>query len=149
MAWWKALLVNIVLLSAAVGFTVLSLRVWLERCEERKWPLVLATITAYEQGPGYKGRSATYLVGHYPSPDRGTSEFTVKWNLSDSAPGAWVPPPDTPPIGSTIRLHVDPGNPGRVALQDGPRVTTGLQTFWQIAVIDFGAIATAVAMWFI
>ena len=149
MAWWKALLVNIVLLSAAAAFTVLSLRVWLERREERKWPLTLATITGYKQGPGHKGRPATYLAGHTSPNGQGQVPFTVEWGICDLRSGAWVPPPNTPPIGSTIRLLVDPGNPAHVALIEGPRVTTGFQTFWQIAVIDFGAIAGAVAMWFI
>jgi hypothetical protein len=83
------------------------------------------------------------------SSDHGSSEFTVKWDASDLASGAWVPPANVPPLGSTIRVHVDPTNPSRVALAAGPRVETTCQTFAQIIVMDVVAIAGSVAVWFI
>jgi hypothetical protein len=149
MAWWKALVVNVLALSGAAGFTVVALRGWLDRRQQLGWPLVLATVTAYKQGPGVKGRSATYLIGHYPSSDHGTSEFTVEWDISDLESGAWVPPPGTPPLGSTIRLHVDPRNPSAVALPEGPRVRTASGTFRDIALVDVTLLACAIAVWFI
>jgi hypothetical protein len=149
MDWWKALLVNVVVLPGAVAFTVIALRGWLDRRQELTWPLAFATVTAYKQGPGFKGRSATYLVGHYPSVDRGSSEFTVKWDLSDLGSGAWVPPASVPPIGSSIRVHVDPRNPSVVALAEGPHVTTTFSTFSNIVLIDVLAIAGMVVVWFI
>ena len=149
MVWWKAALVNVLALSGAVGFTWVAVRGWLDRRQQSTWPMALATITAHKQGPGYKGRAATYLVGRYSSPEQGPSELTVKWDLSDLSSGGWIPPPNTPPVGSTIRVHVDPANPSVVALAEGPRLPTGVSTFAYVALVDVVAVAVSIAMWLI
>jgi len=144
MVWWKAALVNVLALSGAAAFTWIAVRGWRDRQQQVAWPLALATITAHKQGPGYKGRSATYLVGHH-----GPSEFTVRWDLSDLSSGTWTPPPGTPPVGSTLRVHVDPRNPSVVALAQGPRVPTAVGTFGYLALVDVVAVAVSIAVWFI
>jgi hypothetical protein len=144
MVWWKAALVNVLALSGAAAFTCVAVRGWLDRRQQVAWPVALATVTAHKQGPGYKGRSATYLVGHH-----GSSEFTVKWDLSDLSSGGWTPPPQTPAVGSTVRVHVDPRNPSVVALADGPRVPTAVGTFGYLALVDVVAVAVSIAVWFI
>jgi len=149
MVWWKAALVNAIALFGAAAFTVVAVRGWLDRRQQAGWPLVPGTVTAYAQGPGYKGRSATYLVGRYSSSEHGSSAFTVKWDLSDLSPGGWTPPANTPPLGSTIQLHVDPRNPAAVALAEGPRVPTAAGTFGYVAVVDLVAVAVSIAVWFI
>ena len=149
MVWWKAALVNVLALSGAAAFTWVAVRGWLDRRQQVAWPLALATVTAHKQGPGYKGRSATYLVGRYSSPAQGSAELTVKWDLSELSSRGWVPPPSTPPVGATVRVHVDPENPSVVALADGPRVPTAVGTFGYVALIDVVAVAVSIALWFI
>jgi len=148
MAWWKAVLVNVLALSGAAAFTWIAVRGWLDRRHQVAWPLAQATVTAHKQGPGYRGRSATYLVGRRSSPAEGAGEFTVKWDLSELSSGAWIPPPSTPPIGSTIRVHVDPRNPSSVALAEAPREPTAWSTFGYAALVDVVAAAVSIAVWF-
>lgn len=149
MARWKAVLVNVIALGGAAAFTWIAVRGWLDRRHQLTWPLALATVTAHKQGPGYKGRSATYLVGRTPSREHGSSEVTVRWDLSDLSPEGWVPPPSTPPVGSTVAVHVDPRDPSRVALAEGPRVPTAVGTFGYVALVDVVALAVSIAVWFI
>jgi len=154
MAWWKATLLDVLTLLAASGMIMVFLRNWLARRDELRWPMVPATLTAYKQGPGFKGRSATYLVGHYGGSDK-TREFSVVWGASDLSPWRlgenrrWVPPPDVPPLGSTIQIHVDPEHPTRAALESAPSAVTTLHTFTWVAVILFLAAGIGVMVWFL
>jgi hypothetical protein len=153
MAPWKAVSLDLVILLAMSGLVVVILRQWLERREQMSWPTVAATVTAYEQGPGFKGRSASYLVGHYPYGGE-TRTFSVVWgpsDLSSTGDGAnsWVPPAGVPALGATIPLHVDPARPSVVALDQGPTEVGTARTFVTVAVLVLVLSGIGIAVWFI
>jgi len=152
MTWWKAASLDLVIVLVASGLVAIVMRKWLAQREQVAWPTAVAIVTAHNQGPGFKGRSGTYLVGHYES-SGGTREFSVAWGPSDlTSPGAgprsWVPPEGTPSLGSTILVRVDPRRPSIVALENGPTVVSTTRTLATVAVVLLLAIGLGIAVWF-
>jgi hypothetical protein len=153
MTAWKAVSLDLVILLAMSGLVVIILRQWLERREQISWPTVAATVTAYKQGPGFKGHWATYLVGSYAYGGE-TRAFSVVWDLSDtssSADGArsWVPPAGVPPLGATVPLHVDPNHPSIVALDQAPGAVGTARTVATVVVLVLVLSGIGIAIWFI
>lgn len=148
MSWWKAVLLDLAIVLVMSGMVAITLRQWLEQREQKRWPTVTATIESYKQGPGFKGRQATYLVGHYVYGGE-MRPFSVVWDLSDLGDGSWVPPPDTPHVGGTILLHVDPGHSSVVALDCGPRLVTTVGTFAMAAALVLLFSMMGIAVWYL
>jgi hypothetical protein len=148
MVWWKAVLLDMVCAAAVFGIIVFEVRSWQRRRTEMSWPVVSARVTALEQGPGYKNRSATYLRGEYQT---GTDvhHFSVRWGLSDIETHTWVPPAGTPPIGATLLIHADPTDPSRVALEKAPAVRPTLGSALTSAVIALVLVGCGIVVWFI
>jgi len=152
MTWWKAASLDLSIALVTSGLVAIIMRQWLAQREQVAWPTTVATVTAHKQGPGFKGRSGTYLVGHYESGGE-TLEFSVAWGPSDltppgAGPRSWVPPKGTPPLGSTILVHVDPRRPAVVALEDGPTVVSTTRTLATVAVVLLLATGFGIAVWF-
>jgi hypothetical protein len=150
---WKAVALDLVILLAMSGLVVVVLRQWLIRRDHVGWSTVAATVMAYKQGPGFKGRSATYLVGSYVHGGE-TRAFSVVWgpsDLSSSGDGAnsWVPPAGVPALGATISLHVDPDHPSVVALDQGPTEVGTAKTLATVAVLVLVLSGIGIAVWFI
>jgi hypothetical protein len=149
MQWWKAVLVDLATIIVAVGLLGTTFRDWRQRREQLRWPASLATVTGYKQGPGFKGRSCTYLLGHFDNNGR-SQEFSVAWAASDlsprtTKPRSWIPPEGTPALGSSIGIHFDPARPSVVAIENAPVVA---RDFWVNAVIVAVAMCIGVAVWF-
>lgn len=148
MTWWQALLVDVATAAVAVGATIFVIRSWQRHAVEMRWPVVPATVTSLAQGPGFKGRSFTYLRGDYELNGR-HHDFSVVWGPSDFQDRAWVPPAGTPGVGTHMLVHANPDNPSQVALEAGPRVPTTTETFLRLALILFALAGWAIAVWFI
>ena len=152
MSWCRAVAIDLVTVGAACGAGVVVLRPFLVQRETLAWPAVAAIVTGHDQGPGFKGRSATYLIGQYDT-GGGGHEFRVVWGdseLGKTADGsnAWVPPPSTPPIGASLKVHFDPHLPSRVALESGPSVPSTFKTFATLGVVLFLVVMIGVSVWF-
>jgi hypothetical protein len=104
-------------------------------------------VTALEQGPGFKNRSATYLHGEYKT-GGDLYQFSVEWALSDIEDHVWVPPSGTPPVGSTILLQADPSTPSRVALEKAPAVPSIAWEVFQLLLIVGSFVGGAIVVWF-
>jgi hypothetical protein len=143
----KAASLDIVIFVVASALLAIIVRPWLERREQLRWPMVLATVTGYDQRPGVKG-PFTWLRGRYTS-GADVQEFGVVWGPSRLESGAWRAPADAPLIGSTISVHVDPRRPSRVALAEGPRVVSTPRTVATAAVVLILAVAFGITVWFV
>lgn len=148
MTWRRALLLDLATAGVAVAVTVFVARPWRRHVTEMRWPAVPATVTGLVQGPGFKGRSFTYLRGEYEL-DGGRQGFSVVWGPSDFRDKAWVAPSGTPSVGSHLLVHANPDRRSEVALEAGPRVPTAAGTFFRLALLLLVLAGWAVAVWFI
>lgn len=146
MPWWKALMASGGLVALAAIFVSVYAVAWLRRRAERSWPAVDGLVAELKIRPGEKGRPNTYLLGSYED-EKGRHRFAVFWDACELTDDGWVPPDGTPPVGSKLRLHADPSNPSRVALDSGPMTDVTAGQVILLAAVLLSCIAGAVMFW--
>jgi hypothetical protein len=115
MARWKAVLLGFIFLAVAVGLLIAG---WFDhvRFEEHAhrratWTPATGDVTGIQTVEVVKGKGTT-ILGRY-TVNGATFPFQAFWGRNTWEHGRWVPPSNTPAIGSNIQVFYNPANPSQ------------------------------------
>ncbi|XXT18516.1 DUF3592 domain-containing protein [Sorangium sp. So ce429] len=114
MTRWKLILIGAAFAATAVVLILVS---WVNHRELQRsasWPRATALIIGQREIYVFRGR-ATVVRGQHAMNDK-TYDFELLWGRNPWQDGRFVPPADTPPVGSTVVIRYNPANPHEAAL---------------------------------